>query len=109
MLVQGGKILIAFGESGVELWNSKGKLISHYAIACNKIVISDHKTKAILISTLSGYQVVHQFDLKAKSVNYWLDLDFHQWADNYDGNLWIVSNDNSIYILDVHSANQSTL
>lgn len=109
VLLVGGKKLIAFGESGVELWSSKGELLSRFSIPCHRIVVSDSSNTALLIANRSGYQIVNQFDLKSRSVNYWLDLDIHQWASSFDGHSWIVSNNDTVFVLDVLASEQSTL
>jgi len=105
----GGKKLIAFGESGVELWNAKGKLISRFSVPCHNIIVSDNGNKALLLANRAGYQIVHQFDLRNKSVSYWLDLDIHCWATSFDGHTWLVSHQDKLFVLDVLSSEQSTL
>ena len=105
----GRKKLVAFGESGVELWNDKGELISQFSVPCHNIIISDNGNKALLIANRSGYQIVHQFDLRNRSVTYWLDLDIHQWSKSFDGHTWVVSHKDKLFILDTLTSEQSTL
>lgn len=105
----GGKKLVAFGESGVELWNAKGELVSRFSAPCHNIIVSDNGAKALLLANRAGYQVVHQFDLRGRSVSYWLDLDIHRWTSSFDGHTWLVSHEDRVFILDVLSSEQTTL
>ncbi len=104
-----GQILVAFGESGVEHWSGRGKLLSRYAIPCHKIVVSDEGTAALFVAERSGYQVVHKIDVKSRVTEHWLDLTITKWADCYDGNTWLVGRDDIIFALDVHSSEQNAL
>ncbi|WP_237067432.1 bpX6 domain-containing protein [Microbulbifer guangxiensis] len=102
-VLQSGEMLIAFGESGVELWSSKGRKVKSFAVPCHSIVINDTGTRALLIARRSGYQVISKFSLKNCMVTYWLELRLSCWASSYDGTGWLVGYDDTVMMIDTNS------
>lgn len=104
-----GSTLVAFGEAGVELWSAKGQLTSRFSVPCHHIIVADNGNKALLLASRSGYQLVHKFDFRDRSVTHWLEADIHYWASSFDGHTWIVSHQDQVFVLDVLASEQSTL
>jgi hypothetical protein len=101
VVLHNGQILVAYGESGVELWHANGKLSGRIAVPCHEMVLSDERFTALFVAKRSGYQVIHKYDLRSKRAQYWLDLKVNTWAKSFDGNGWFVGQGVSLQLIDV--------
>lgn len=108
-LFDGNILLIAFGDSGLEIRNNKGKIIGRLTTPCHNIIISEEKSTALLITERSGYQQVHKFDLQTRTSTHWLDVSLSCWASSYDGNTWLAAKDDKLFVLDVQAPQQVAL
>lgn len=108
-LLSNGCFLVAFGESGVELWTNTGKKKHAWFVPCHHIVISDTANQALLLARRSQLVSVHKFALNTLQVNYWQDIALDGWADNYDGLTWMVAKSDMLWALDLNSDDNSAV
>lgn len=104
-----GQILIAFGESGVELWSLKGRRLHSFSVPCHSLVVSDSGGQVLFVGQRSGYQVISKFDARSLKAQHWMDVELSCWAESYDGIRWIVGHNDSVFALSLSSTEQLAL
>lgn len=100
VLLADGRMLLAFGESGAELWSRAGRCVHRFDEPCARIVASDHGDRALALAPRGGSWRVASLDLDALRGAWWADLRLDAFADTFDGDGWIVAQDGRVLELD---------
>lgn len=95
-----GRALLAFGESGAELWSRAGRRIHRFDEPCSRLVISPHGDRALALAPRGLSTRVARLELDALRASWWADLRLEASADEYDGDAWLVAQDGRVLELD---------
>lgn len=99
-LLPDGRVLLAFGESGAELWSRAGRMIHRFDEPCSRLVISPHGDRALALAPRGLSTRVARLELDALRASWWADLRLEASADEYDGDAWLVAQDGRVLELD---------
>jgi hypothetical protein len=102
-------LLVARGESGVDVIKPDGKKVTTLAIPCHDIVVSDLGNRALLLARRNSLWVVYRFELESLATQRWLELDIDNYAITHDGMQWLVSKDRQLWLLDLQAEDQRAL
>lgn len=100
VLLPDGRMLLAFGESGAELWSRAGRCVHRFDEPCARIVISDHGDRALALAPRGGAWRVASLSLDALRGAWWADLRLDAFADTFDGDGWVVAQEGRVLELD---------
>lgn len=100
VLLADGRMLLALGESGAELWSRAGRCVHRFDEPCARIVISDHGDRALALAPRGGAWRVATLDLDALRGAWWADLRLDAFADTFDGDGWVVAQEGRVLELD---------
>ena len=99
-----GRTLVAAGEIGVFLMSRDGKVIARFAEPAHAIVISDQGDRAILLARRGEMFRLSRLDLVTKRIQPWCDAWFTRFAADFDGSIWFVARDDTLYAIDAMAA-----
>lgn len=108
-LLSNGWFLVAFGESGVELWSHTGKKKNAWFVPCQQIILSDLGNQALLLTGRGTTLSIHTFSLLTLQAEFWQDIALDNWANSYDGMTWMVSKEHTVWALDVTNKENSAI
>jgi hypothetical protein len=86
-----GRLLLALGEAGVRMLSREGKTIVQFDQPAERIVISDHGDRAIVVAPRGEISRTARIDLVKRRAERWFDATLTQFADSFDGSMWLVS------------------
>ena len=103
-LLPDGKTAIALGEAGVKILSRDNKIIAHFDFPTQKFVVSDSGTTAVGLMRRGETHRLTRFDFVHRRASYWCDQAFTAFAPTFDGNLWFVGLNNTVYAIDRNAA-----
>jgi len=95
-----GRLLVALGEAGVRLVSPEGKTLVHFDQPAERLVISDHGDRAIIVTRRGNICRTARIDLIRKKSERWFDARIDYFADSFDGSIWFVSNERGVFAVD---------
>ncbi len=104
-----GWLLVAKGESGVDLYKPNGSKVTTLAVPCHDIVTSDLGNRALLLARHNSLWVIYRFTLETLKVERWIELDIDHYAASHDGLQWLVAKGNQLWLLDLQAEEQHAL
>lgn len=104
-----GRVLLAMGESGAELWSRGGALLRRFDEPCARLVISDHGDRALALAPRGTFWRAAVLSLDTGAARPWGDLRLDAWADDFDGDAWPVSMGGQVLELDATDEAPSVL
>jgi hypothetical protein len=104
-----GRVILAMGESGAELWSRGGRLLRRFDEPCARLVISDHGDRALALAPRGAFWRVAVLELDTGAARPWGDLRLDAWTDDFDGDAWPVSMGGQVLELDATDAAPSVL
>lgn len=104
-VLPGGRLLVALGEAGVRMLSPEGKTLVQFDQPAQRLVISDHGDRAIAITPRGHSCRTARIDLVRRRAQRWIDATLHEFASNFDGSMWFVSNNEGIYAIDALEEN----
>ena len=99
-VLPGGRLLVALGEAGVRMLSPEGKTLVHFDQPAERIVISDHGDRAIVVTRRGGSSRTARIDLIRRRAERWFDANLHDFANSFDGSIWFVTNEHGVYAID---------
>ncbi len=96
----GDRLLLALGELGVRLIGRRGQTLAHIDQPANRLVISDHGSRALAIAARGQVQRLARLDLVERRGAHWCDAEFDGAADTFDGDLWIATRGPEVFAVD---------
>ncbi|WP_394836686.1 SpoIIE family protein phosphatase [Pendulispora rubella] len=96
-----GRLLVALGEVGVWLLSRDGKVLTRFAEPAHHLVLSDHGDRAILVAHRGATRRLARLDIAARKVRPWCDARIDEFADTFDGAVWYVTRDDTLFAIDV--------
>lgn len=95
-----GRMLVALGELGVLLLSRDGRVQRRFGQPAERIVISDHGDRAILIAARGEACRLSRLDLGSGRVQSWCDATIDRFARSFDGSSWLVARKGTAYLID---------
>ena len=103
-LLHRGRFLVALGEAGVKIVNSKLKTIAHFNVPAHSLVISDNRNRAIALAKRGDIFRISKISVNERKSSFWHETALSQFAKTYNGGYWfVVSNNERLSAIDVHS------
>ncbi len=99
-----GKLLLALGELGVWLITRDGRVAARFSEPAEKLVVSDHGDRVILIARRGEARRLARLDLLTRRARHWCDVQLDELCDSYDGALWFVSRGGAVYAIETDAA-----
>jgi len=94
------RMLLALGELGMRLVSHDGKTLAQFAQPAHELVISDHEDRVIALAQRGEAFRLARVDLVSRRVQSWCDARFHCYARTFDGSVWYVATNDTIYAID---------
>jgi hypothetical protein len=101
--LSGDRLLVALGEAGVLLINSRGKTLKHFNVPASYLVISDWRNRAIAIAERGDYFRLSKICIDEYRSEFWHETRFDRFASGFDGSTWFIAVDKTLLAADVHS------
>jgi serine/threonine protein phosphatase PrpC len=98
-----GKLLVALGELGVWLLSREGRVLVRFAEPAQRLVMSDHGDRAILVAFRGEALRMARLDLLERRVRFWCDARIDHFASEFDGATWYVSRGGCMVAIDALS------
>lgn len=99
-----GKLLLALGELGAWLITRDGRVAARFSEPAEKLVLSDHGDRAILIVRRGDVCRLARLDLLTRRARHWCDVELDELCDSYDGATWFVSRGGAVYAIEATAA-----
>lgn len=99
-VLPGGRLLVALGEGGVRLISPEGKTLVHFDQPAERIVLSDHGDRAIIVARRGSVCRTARIDLVRRKAERWFDARLDYFANSFDGSIWFVSNEQGVFAVD---------
>jgi hypothetical protein len=99
-----GRLLVARGESGLELYSQDGRLAQRFELPCESFVLSDDETRVIAMTKRGESTVLYRAELDTGRSGRWGELAIQRSAETFDGELFYVSVGGRVHALDATSA-----
>jgi hypothetical protein len=96
-----GKFLVARGEAGCSLLGPTGKLLQHFDVPAERLVISTYGDRALALVRRDNLHLVSRIDLRASRCSEWCSLRLSAYASTFDGSAWYVGVEQRVCALDV--------
>ncbi|MCB9589608.1 MAG: hypothetical protein H6718_29610 [Polyangiaceae bacterium] len=90
VVLPGGSYLVALGEIGLWVVTPRGKVTQRFAEPTERIVMSRHGDRAILLAKRGEVWRLSRLDLVARRIQPWRDARIDVYAAEFDGQTWLV-------------------
>ena len=95
-----GGVLLALGEAGASVRDRDGRERARFDDPAHGIVWSDRGHAALLLGARGASWRVARIDLAAATSALWGECTLDAYADDYDGDTWVVGQDGEVLALD---------
>ncbi|MFP2958208.1 hypothetical protein ACLEPN_10310 [Myxococcus sp. 1LA] len=95
-----GRLLYALGEAGARLVRADGRTVAHFNVPAFRLVSSLHGDRVLALAKRGDVWRLSRVDLVARRSRPWCDVALTAWAPSYDGNVWFVSQDTTVMMVD---------
>ncbi|HEY9411305.1 MAG TPA: hypothetical protein VIP77_17130 [Jiangellaceae bacterium] len=98
-----GALLVAHGDLGVRLLTPDGRVRARWDVPTHGLVVADHGSQALLLSTAGGDRTIHVLDLVTRRVRRWTTLRVKSILPSYDGSVLATVTEDGLAFVDVLS------
>lgn len=95
-----GTMLLALGEGGASVRASDGAERARHDAPAHRVVWSDHGDRALLLGARGASWQVSRLDLAGGRCSPWGECTLDAFADDYDGDGWLVGRAGEVLLLD---------
>ncbi len=99
-LLPDGRLLVALGEAGAAVLTRKGGVASRSAEPCERIVVHDAGSRALLVAQRGDIMRIARCDTARGTSAHWLDVRAHAIADSTDGDLVFLARGDEVIAID---------
>ncbi|WP_225888305.1 bpX6 domain-containing protein [Myxococcus xanthus] len=99
-----GRLLYALGEAGARLVRADGRTVAHFDVPAFHLVPSIHGDRVLALARRDEVWRLSRLDLVARRCSPWVDMSLTHWSHSYDGNVWFVSSENMVMMVDALAA-----
>lgn len=86
-----GRLLVARGEAGCSLLDARGKVIHHFDVPSERLVLSSNGDRVLALAHRDDTTLVSRINLLSRTAETWCDLRASAFAANFDGADWYVA------------------
>ncbi|WP_224362670.1 bpX6 domain-containing protein [Hyalangium versicolor] len=94
------RILLALGEGGVRLVRADGSPVAHFDVPAFSLVPSVHEDRVLALAPRGALQRISRIEPGPRRATYWCDARVDVFAPSYDGNLWFISEGDTVMAVD---------
>jgi hypothetical protein len=91
------------GEAGARLLSRDGRAIAHFDQPCHRLVVSDHGDRALALAPRGAAMRIAKLDFATRRAISWCETRLNACAFSYDGALWFLTSEGSIFAVDTTS------
>ncbi|QDE93468.1 hypothetical protein BHS06_33270 [Myxococcus xanthus] len=104
-----GRLLYALGEAGARLVRADGRMVAHFDVPAFRLVPSIHGDRVLVLAHRGDVWRLSRLDLVARRCSPWGEMMLNAWSPSYDGNVWFVSSENTVMMVDALAADWRAL
>ncbi|HEX4963749.1 MAG TPA: hypothetical protein VF173_23180 [Thermoanaerobaculia bacterium] len=98
-----GLTAVALGEAGVRLLSRDGRAVADLAPPAHRLVVSDHGNRALALARRGEAWRLARLDFVSRTAEDWVDARLEAFAPDYDGDLWLVAERNSLMAVETRT------
>jgi hypothetical protein len=95
-----GRTIVALGEDGARLLSRDGRAIMHFDQPCHRLVLSDLGDRALALAPRGEAMRLARLDFASRRAVSWCETRLDVCAFDYDGSLWFVAAQGSLFAID---------
>jgi hypothetical protein len=95
-----GRTIVALGEAGARLLSRDGRAIAHFDQPCHRLVLSDLGERALALAPRGEAMRLAKLDFASRRAVSWCETRLDVCAFDYDGSLWFVAAQGSLFAID---------
>lgn len=103
LFLPNGQCILALGDTGCETLDGEGLRIRTDSTPVDRWIPAHTGTRAIGLQQRGSLVSLRQIDFTTGEVNPWYDTRIDAWAPSYDGSLWYIAAEDSVYALDAQA------
>jgi hypothetical protein len=94
------RVLLALGEAGVRLVRADGTCAAHFDVPAFWLAPSVHEDRVLALAPRGELKRISRIDLGSRRAAHWCDAKVDAFAPSHDGNLWFVSEEDTVMAVD---------
>jgi hypothetical protein len=94
------RVLLALGEAGVRLVRADGTCAAHFDVPAFWLAPSVHEDRVLALAPRGELKRISRIDLGPRRAAHWCDAKVDAFAPSHDGNLWFVSEEDTVMAVD---------
>lgn len=94
------RILLALGEAGVRMVRADGTCVAHFNVPAFSLVASVHEDRVLALAPRGELKRISLIEPGPRRATYWCDAKVDAFAPSYDGNLWFISEADTVMAVD---------
>jgi hypothetical protein len=94
------RVLLALGEGGVRLVRADGSCAAHFDVPAFWLVPSVHEDRVLALAPRGELKRISRIELGPRRAAHWCDAKVDAFAPSHDGNLWFVSEEDTVMAVD---------
>lgn len=95
-----GRSVVALGEAGARLLSRDGRAIAHFDQPCHRFVLSDQGDRALALAPRGEAMRLAKLDFANRRAASWCETHLDACSWSYDGSLWFVAAQGSLFAID---------
>ncbi len=95
-----GRTVAALGEAGARLLARDGRTIAHLDQPCYRLVVSDNGDRALALAPRGQATRIAKLDFATRRAVSWCETRLDACAFSYDGSLWFLACEGSLFAID---------
>jgi hypothetical protein len=94
------RMLLALGEAGVRLVRADGTCVAHFNVPAFSLVASVHEDRVLALAPRGELKRISLIEPGPRRATHWCDAKADAFAPSYDGNLWFISEADTVMAVD---------
>ena len=94
------RVLLALGEAGVRLVRGDGTCVAHFDVPAFWLAPSVHEDRVLALAPRGELKRISRIELGPRRAAHWCDAKVDAFAPSHDGNLWFVSEADTVMAVD---------
>jgi hypothetical protein len=94
------RALLALGEAGVRLVRGDGSSVAHFDVPAFWLAPSVHEDRVLALAPRGELKRISRIELGSRRASHWCDAKVDAFAPSHDGNLWFVSEADTVMAVD---------
>lgn len=100
-LLRDKQFLVAFGEGGIELRSSQGKLLHHFEVPGSQLVLVDGEEIVLAVANRGQLKLIHRLDIQRRKAVLLGELAIQSFARNCEADRWFVATETEVWAVDL--------